>query len=120
MRRPSMRHVPEGRWSNAAELTMVFTGGNAESSTLGFRNEPGCRDHLMQGGLIMRRVGQTELSVTNMLEAQQALAGTTCAALNVSCSNGSTARASGGHTRGRPLSRPCTTWAGPRRVSAST
>ena len=30
---------PELGWSNAAELTMVFTGGNAESSTLGFRNE---------------------------------------------------------------------------------
>ena len=32
------------------------------------------RDHLQHGGLVMRRVGQTELSVTNMLEAHQAVA----------------------------------------------
>jgi len=27
------------RWSDTAELTIVFTGGNAEASTLGFKNE---------------------------------------------------------------------------------
>ena len=26
-------------WSDTAELTAVFTGGNAEASTLGFKNE---------------------------------------------------------------------------------
>ncbi len=30
---------PEFGWSETAELTVVFTGGNAEASTLGFRNE---------------------------------------------------------------------------------
>lgn len=29
---------PELGWSNAAELTVVFSGGNADSSTLGFKN----------------------------------------------------------------------------------
>ena len=28
-------------WSDTAELTVVFTGGNAESSTLGVKNAPG-------------------------------------------------------------------------------
>ena len=44
----------------------------------------------------------------------------TCAAPNASCSPGSTARASGRHTRGPPSFTPCSMWAGPRRVSAST
>jgi putative salt-induced outer membrane protein YdiY len=30
---------PELGWSDTAELTMVFTGGNAQSSTLGLRNQ---------------------------------------------------------------------------------
>ena len=30
---------PELGWSETAELTVVFTGGNAEASTLGFRNQ---------------------------------------------------------------------------------
>lgn len=30
---------PELGWANAAELTVVFTGGNAEASTFGLRNE---------------------------------------------------------------------------------
>lgn len=29
----------EPNWSDTAELTLVFTGGNAEASTLGFKNE---------------------------------------------------------------------------------